>query len=601
MLQHSINDVFERIQASPNYRFFVTLSMYQIRQEYVTDLLSPVLDQSIEIVDHPVFGSYAKDVSEIVAHDAEEANEFYNQGARVMNALSHRSLSAGKPHCIIDLRIEAQLNGKVNAPIRSGLLRFVSTTGSGGIAMESDASLQALRTSIEMLHAGNPVHSIPYASSVLTKLLKPTLGGNACACLIATINPLAAFEQDTAQTLSMVDISRGIENSPSVNKNMLNRTIAELREQIRTARGRLPLNQPGSFVNSVDPSHIAELKQLTEQLDKLKQQSWNERIKASQRHVEERKQRLRKVGLLGVLDEQIKLDPDLLKKYEKGRRNLVLQTFVVDQKEQDVHMLQQEYNHIAEEGIANGVDEAKLNEELAAKEEALQAAAQELEHHQEKMRKMRTNFAKYSSQVVEFEEKQRKTFLLAHESVEVQASLDGDDWRRISDSKLTDPKLAKKLNEIENDFHSAVDEVDQAFDGKDAVPAMDAKERSLHEVEVHHQMRAKLEEIRWERDQLLGRLLERDFRHGAQITRMQKQMFMVFREYRRHFEDQKQKLEARYRKVVEDAVQDALQLHHKNAKLEAQLKQSFQRLADNPLRPDTLRVKLPFELGTGAP
>jgi len=49
--------------------------------------------------------------------------------------------------------------------------------------------------------------------------------------------------------------------------------------------------------------------------------------------------------------------------------------------------------------------------------------------------------------------------------------------------------------------------------------------------------------------------MERDFRHEAQTTRMQKQMFMVFREYRRHFEEQKTRTEAKYRKVVEDAVQ----------------------------------------------
>ena len=38
---------------------------------------------------------------------------------------------------------------------------------------------------------------------------------------------------------------------------------------------------------------------------------------------------------------------------------------------------------------------------------------------------------------------------------------------------------------------------------------------------------AQLEEMRWERDQLLGRLIERDFRHEVQMSRMQKQMFMV--------------------------------------------------------------------------
>ena len=37
--------------------------------------------------------------------------------------------------------------------------------------------------------------------------------------------------------------------------------------------------------------------------------------------------------MLGVLDESIELDPELVRKAEKERRNLVLQTYVVEREE----------------------------------------------------------------------------------------------------------------------------------------------------------------------------------------------------------------------------------------------------------------------------
>lgn len=40
-------------------------------------------------------------------------------------------------------------------------------------------------------------------------------------------------------------------------------------------------------------------------------------------------------------------------------------------------------------------------------------------------------------------------------------------------------------------------------------------------------VRLQLEDVKWERDELLGRLLERDFRHQALTNRAQKQMFHV--------------------------------------------------------------------------
>jgi hypothetical protein len=45
----------------------------------------------------------------------------------------------------------------------------------------------------------------------------------------------------------------------------------------------------------------------------------------------------------------------------------------------------------------------------------------------------------------------------------------------------------------------------------------------------------------------------------------------IFRNYRSHFDEQKDRMETRYRELLENSVKDALKLSEENAKLRAQL------------------------------
>jgi hypothetical protein len=70
---------------------------------------------------------------------------------------------------------------------------------------------------------------------------------------------------------------------------------------------------------------------------------------------------------------------------------------------------------------------------------------------------------------------------------------------------------------------------------------------------------------------LWGRLIEGRFKHELGLSRLQEHMFFVFRHYRSHFDEQKDRMEQRYRELLESAVKDALKLSEENNKLRAQL------------------------------
>lgn len=65
--------------------------------------------------------------------------------------------------------------------------------------------------------------------------------------------------------------------------------------------------------------------------------------------------------------------------------------------------------------------------------------------------------------------------------------------------------------------------------------------------------------------------MESHFKRDVQLTRYQEHMFFIFRNYRSHFDEQKERMETRYRELLENSVKDALKLSEENQKLRAQL------------------------------
>ncbi|XP_043211524.1 uncharacterized protein LOC122375971 [Amphibalanus amphitrite] len=84
---------------------------------------------------------------------------------------------------------------------------------------------------------------VSYRSSVLTWLLKDSLGGNAKTAMVATVSPASTCYSDTLSTLRFAERAKAIVNSPVVNDEPGTLLVKELQAEVDRLRGLLALNK----------------------------------------------------------------------------------------------------------------------------------------------------------------------------------------------------------------------------------------------------------------------------------------------------------------------------------------------------------------------
>ncbi|PIK34401.1 putative kinesin-like protein KIF13B, partial [Apostichopus japonicus] len=80
---------------------------------------------------------------------------------------------------------------------------------------------------------------VPYRDSVLTWLLKDSLGGNSKTVMVATISPAMDNYEETLSTLRYADRAKRIVNHAVVNEDPNARIIFDLREEVTVLRNQL--------------------------------------------------------------------------------------------------------------------------------------------------------------------------------------------------------------------------------------------------------------------------------------------------------------------------------------------------------------------------
>lgn len=136
---------------------------------------------------------------------------------------------------------------------------------------------------------------IPYRDSVLTWLLKDSLGGNSKTVMIATVSPADCNYGETLSTLHYANRAKNITNKPTVNEDNNTKLIRDLRAEIDRLKSLI--GDHPTFIEKVYENE-AKVKMLTEE--------WTEKWKETQRILKEQKTLgLRKAGLGVVLDSEL--------------------------------------------------------------------------------------------------------------------------------------------------------------------------------------------------------------------------------------------------------------------------------------------------------
>lgn len=194
--------------------------------------------------------------------NAESVIEKRQVGSTNINEHSSRS------HTLFRLLIESRAVSKSSedsreslpsGPLNVSVLTFVDLagservgqTGADGIRLKEgghiNKSLFSLTSVISKLADGNDRSHVPYRDSKLTRILQPSLGGNAKTAIICAITPAVEFVEESISTLKFASRAKTIKNKARINE------IISDKEQIRLYKQEI--EQLKSIIDNLeDPS-----------------------------------------------------------------------------------------------------------------------------------------------------------------------------------------------------------------------------------------------------------------------------------------------------------------------------------------------------------
>ncbi|XP_059559994.1 stAR-related lipid transfer protein 9 isoform X1 [Myotis daubentonii] len=281
--------VREKECAPPPSSCRIKVSFLEIYNERVRDLLKPS-DQkksyTLRVREHPEMGPYVEGLSQHVVTNYKQVIQLLEEGiANRITAATHVHEASSRSHAIFTIHytqavlennLPSEVASKINlvdlagseradpsyckdritegANINKSLVTLgivISTLAQNSQVFSSCQSLSSvtrnggdsgISSSSGTSIGGGPSRRqsyIPYRDSVLTWLLKDSLGGNSRTIMVATVSPAHSSYSETMSTLRYASNAKNIINKPRVNEDANVKLIRELREEIRRLKAVL--------------------------------------------------------------------------------------------------------------------------------------------------------------------------------------------------------------------------------------------------------------------------------------------------------------------------------------------------------------------------
>ncbi|KAI3557531.1 kinesin motor domain-containing protein [Colletotrichum abscissum] len=265
LIPRTCEDLFERIESAqnetPNISYNVRVSYFEVYNEHVRDLLVPVVANQppyyLKIRESPTEGPYVKDLTEVPVRNLNEILRYMTMGDRSRTVASTRmNDTSSRSHAVFTIMLK-QIHHDMETDEtteRSSRIRLVDLAGSER-AKATEATGQRLREGSNInkslttlgrvigaladAKAGSRKRSkdvVPYRDSILTWLLKDSLGGNSKTAMIACIAP--SDYEETLSTLRYADQAKRIRTRAVVNQDQISSAerdaqIAAMADEIR--------------------------------------------------------------------------------------------------------------------------------------------------------------------------------------------------------------------------------------------------------------------------------------------------------------------------------------------------------------------------------
>ncbi|XP_054050562.1 kinesin-like protein KIF16B isoform X10 [Rissa tridactyla] len=332
-----ISEKTKRNEAS----FRTEVSYLEIYNERVRDLLRRKSSKTtnLRIREHPKEGPYVEDLSKHLVQNYTDVEELMDAGninrttaATGMNDVSSRShaiFTINFTQAKFDSEMPCETVSKIHLVDLAGSER-ADATGATGVRLKEggniNKSLVTLGNVISALadlsqDATNPLSKkkqvfVPYRDSVLTWLLKDSLGGNSKTIMIATISPADVNYGETLSTLRYANRAKNIINKPTINEDPNVKLIRELRAEIARLKALLAQGNQIALLDSPTALSMEEKLQQNEARVQELTKEWTNKWNETQDILKEQTLALRKEGIGVVLDSElphlIGIDDDLL-------------------------------------------------------------------------------------------------------------------------------------------------------------------------------------------------------------------------------------------------------------------------------------------------
>ncbi|KAI1812472.1 kinesin heavy chain [Poronia punctata] len=348
-------DMFMRIsemQQDKNTRCTVEVSYLEIYNERVRDLLNPSTKGNLKVREHPSTGPYVEDLAKLVVGSFQEIENLMDEGNKARTvAATNMNETSSRSHAVFtliltqksydtDTKMEMEKQAKISLVDLAGSERATSTGATGARLKEGAEINRSLSTlgrviaALADLSTGKkkkgPGGTVPYRDSVLTWLLKDSLGGNSMTAMIAAISPADINYDETLSTLRYADSAKRIKNHAVINEDANARMIRELKEELAVLRSKLgggavggvggiggvpvppeevyaegtplekqivSITQADGSVKKVSKAEIAEQLSQSEKLLTDLNQTWEEKLQKTEEIHKEREAALEELGI----------------------------------------------------------------------------------------------------------------------------------------------------------------------------------------------------------------------------------------------------------------------------------------------------------------
>lgn len=348
--------MFERIsqiQQDKNLTCTVEVSYLEIYNERVRDLLNPSNKGNLKVREHPSTGPYVEDLAKLAVRSFEEIENLMDEGNKARTvAATNMNETSSRSHAVFTLMLtqkrhdsetsmDTEKASRISLVDLAGSERATSTGATGARLKEGAEINRSLSTLGRVIAALADVAAgktskkkaasmVPYRDSVLTWLLKDSLGGNSMTAMIAAISPADINFEETLSTLRYADSAKRIRNHAVVNEDPNARMVRELKDELAQLRAKLSggvaaggaavgapgevvgeqyspdtpmekqlvsIQQPDGSVNKVSKAEIVEQLNQSEKLYKDLNQTWEEKLVKTEEIHKEREAALEELGI----------------------------------------------------------------------------------------------------------------------------------------------------------------------------------------------------------------------------------------------------------------------------------------------------------------